>query len=116
MSIHPCISHVFHSNLFLWSFDFITAVEFTNFFLEHLLTHSLTHSAFFSHLQIDLVPHRFGSASFKINMIDSGGTDNGGIDTSVDQSFHLTVVAVNDVPSFHFLSNVVQVRLIGHDL
>ncbi|MGE3104571.1 MAG: tandem-95 repeat protein, partial [Lysobacterales bacterium] len=42
----------------------------------------------------------FGVATITLNLQDNGGTANGGIDTSAAQSFTITVLAVNDVPSF----------------
>jgi Calx-beta domain-containing protein/Big-like domain-containing protein len=41
-----------------------------------------------------------GSATITINLKDSGGTANGGVDTSVSQTVNITVNAVNDAPSF----------------
>jgi CSLREA domain-containing protein len=41
-----------------------------------------------------------GSATVTINLKDSGGTANGGIDTSASQTFTITVNAINDAPSF----------------
>jgi hypothetical protein len=41
-----------------------------------------------------------GSATITINLQDNGGTANGGVDTSVAQTFTITVNSVNDVPSF----------------
>ena len=41
-----------------------------------------------------------GTATFQVTVQDNGGTANGGIDTSVAQTFTITVNAVNDVPSF----------------
>ncbi len=41
-----------------------------------------------------------GSATVTVTLSDSGGTLNGGIDTSAVQTFTITVTAVNDVPSF----------------
>ncbi|MBF0448377.1 MAG: cadherin domain-containing protein [Magnetococcales bacterium] len=41
----------------------------------------------------------FGSAQVSITQIDSGGTDNGGIDTSETQTVTLTVVPVADTPA-----------------
>ena len=35
-----------------------------------------------------------------ISISDDGGTANAGVDTSADQTFTITVTAVNDVPSF----------------
>jgi hypothetical protein len=45
-------------------------------------------------------PNAFGSATVHVQVRDSGGTANGGVDTSPMQSFSLYVVAVNDPPSF----------------
>ncbi len=42
----------------------------------------------------------FGAATITLNIMDNGGTANGGIDTSATQTFVITVTAVNDVPSF----------------
>jgi large repetitive protein len=39
-----------------------------------------------------------GSASITVTLSDSGGTANGGVDTSASQSFTITVNAVNDPP------------------
>ena len=41
-----------------------------------------------------------GTASITLALQDNGGTANGGIDTSVAQTFTITVNAVNNVPSF----------------
>ncbi len=41
-----------------------------------------------------------GSATITLNLMDNGGTANGGVDTSAPQSFTITVTAVNDAPSF----------------
>jgi hypothetical protein len=45
-------------------------------------------------------PNANGSASITITLQDSGGTANGGVDTSAPQTFTITVAAVNDAPSF----------------
>ena len=42
----------------------------------------------------------FGNAEVTVILKDNGGTDNGGVDTSISQSFYITVNAVNDAPSF----------------
>jgi uncharacterized repeat protein (TIGR01451 family) len=42
----------------------------------------------------------FGSAIVTVVLEDSGGTVNGGVDTSPAQAFTITVNSVNDVPSF----------------
>ncbi|WP_298547738.1 Ig-like domain-containing protein [uncultured Aquimarina sp.] len=41
-----------------------------------------------------------GSTTITVNLSDDGGTANGGIDTSTDQTFTITINEVNDVPSF----------------
>jgi hypothetical protein len=42
----------------------------------------------------------YGSATVTITAQDSGGTLNGGVDTSATQTFTITVTPVNDAPSF----------------
>ncbi|MDX1461075.1 MAG: Ig-like domain-containing protein [Xanthomonadales bacterium] len=41
-----------------------------------------------------------GVANVTINIMDDGGTANGGVDTSADQFFTITVNPVNDAPTF----------------
>jgi hypothetical protein len=41
-----------------------------------------------------------GSATISIRAVDDGGTDNGGNNLGVTQSFVITMTAVNDAPSF----------------
>ncbi len=41
-----------------------------------------------------------GSAAITVTLSDSGGTANGGVDTSASQIFTITVNAANDAPSF----------------
>jgi VCBS repeat-containing protein len=45
-------------------------------------------------------PNANGSATITLTLKDNGGTANGGVDTSVPQTFVITVKPVNDVPSF----------------
>src|SRR5207237_134773 len=45
-------------------------------------------------------PNANGSATVTVALHDDGGTANGGSDTSVAQTFHIAVTAVNDAPSF----------------
>lgn len=45
-------------------------------------------------------PNAFGTSQFTVRVQDSGGTDNGGIDTSLPQTFTITILPVNDPPSF----------------
>ena len=42
-----------------------------------------------------------GTATVTVELMDDGGTANGGVDTSAPQSFDVVVGAVNDVPSFN---------------
>jgi len=44
-------------------------------------------------------PNAYGTASISIHLSDDGGTDRGGLDTSPDQSFSITITPVNDAPS-----------------
>ncbi|MCA9213378.1 MAG: hypothetical protein KDB27_09960, partial [Planctomycetales bacterium] len=46
-----------------------------------------------------LAPNANGSATVTVSVMDSGGTDNGGDDTSPDQTFGIHVAAVNDEPT-----------------
>ncbi len=41
-----------------------------------------------------------GSATVSVELMDDGGTANGGIDTSATQTFTITVNFINDAPSF----------------
>ena len=41
-----------------------------------------------------------GTALVTVQIHDSGGTANGGVDTSASQTFNINVTAVNDAPSF----------------
>ncbi len=45
-------------------------------------------------------PSAFGSATITLDLKDSGGTANGGVDTSAPQTFTITVNNVNQAPSF----------------
>jgi subtilisin-like proprotein convertase family protein len=51
-------------------------------------------------LTYTLKPSVSGTTKFTVTVQDNGGTANGGIDTSVAQTFTLTVNLVNDQPSF----------------
>ena len=44
--------------------------------------------------------NQFGSTTVTIFLSDNGGTNNGGVDRSADQTFNITVNAVNDAPAF----------------
>lgn len=41
-----------------------------------------------------------GTAAVTLTLGDSGGTSNGGVDTSAAQTFNITVSGINDAPSF----------------
>ncbi|HQU42390.1 MAG TPA: DUF4214 domain-containing protein, partial [Pirellulales bacterium] len=51
-----------------------------------------------------------GSATITMYLTDSGGTANGGIDTSVTQSFTINVNFVNDAPSFTLPSTNISIN------
>ncbi|MEP0940017.1 MAG: gliding motility-associated C-terminal domain-containing protein [Cyclobacteriaceae bacterium] len=46
-----------------------------------------------------------GSTTVTISISDDGGTPNGGADTSADQTFVITISAVNDVPTISAISS-----------
>lgn len=50
-----------------------------------------------------------GSATVTVSAMDDGGTANGGVDTSADQSFTIAINAVNDQPSATYATNNVVV-------
>jgi hypothetical protein len=50
-------------------------------------------------LTFQSAPNAFGQANVEVVLKDSGGTENGGIDTSEPQSFVITVTPVNDPPA-----------------
>src|SRR5438046_7568231 len=51
-------------------------------------------------LTYTLAANANGTALVTINIQDDGGTLNGGIDQSANQTFNINVTAVNDAPSF----------------
>ena len=51
-------------------------------------------------LTYSLAPNANGLATVTVKLKDSGGTANGGVDTSAAQTFTITVTPVNDAPSF----------------
>ncbi len=53
-----------------------------------------------STLNFTPAPNANGSATVTMVIQDSGGTANGGVDTSAPQTFTITVTPVNDAPSF----------------
>ncbi len=44
-------------------------------------------------------PNAFGSTTVGVRIWDTGGTANGGVDTSATQTFTITITAVNDPPT-----------------
>src|SRR5581483_7461317 len=51
-------------------------------------------------LAFTLAPNAFGSTQVSVVAVDDGGTSHGGIDTSPAQTFTLTVLPVDDPPTF----------------
>ena len=51
-------------------------------------------------LTYTVAPNANGTATISVVAKDSGGTANGGVDTSAAQTFVITATAVNDAPSF----------------
>ena len=52
-----------------------------------------------------------GSADITVVLKDTGGTVNGGVDTSTPQTFTITVTPVNDAPVINVQSSVVQANI-----
>ena len=50
-------------------------------------------------------PDANGSATVTVRIHDDGGTANGGVDTSADQTFTITVTAVNDEPTLNAIAD-----------
>ena len=55
----------------------------------------------------------FGSATITLTLSDSGGTANGGVDTSAAQIFTITVNSVNDAPAFNAGGNQIVLEDAG---
>jgi len=51
-------------------------------------------------LSFTSAPNVYGSAAVTVTLADSGGTANGGVDTAAPQTFQITIMPVNDAPSF----------------
>ncbi|WP_165371667.1 beta strand repeat-containing protein [Pseudolysobacter antarcticus] len=51
-------------------------------------------------LSYTLAPSKFGTAIVSVQIHDTGGTANGGVDTSAVQTFNINVALVNHAPSF----------------
>jgi VCBS repeat-containing protein len=60
-------------------------------------------------LTYTLAPNANGGTIVTISVTDNGGTANGGVDTSANQTFNINVTAVNDAPSFTFAAPTVFV-------
>lgn len=45
-------------------------------------------------------PNANGNSTFQVQVRDNGGTASGGVDTSVPQSFSITINPINDAPTF----------------
>jgi large repetitive protein len=52
------------------------------------------------HLTFEVAPAVWGTALMHIQLLDDGGTENGGLDASEILSFEITVNPINDAPSF----------------
>ena len=51
-------------------------------------------------LTYTVAPNASGSATVKLKVTDNGGALNGGVDASAEQTFTITVNAINDAPTF----------------
>jgi hypothetical protein len=54
-------------------------------------------------------PSWYGDAEFSVVLVDSGGRDRSGADTSPAQTFNVTVLPVNQAPTFDLVSPTVTV-------
>lgn len=52
-----------------------------------------------------------GNATVTVNIMDDGLTANGGVDTSVNQTFTITIAAINDAPNFDILGDQIFIWL-----
>ncbi len=50
-------------------------------------------------------PSANGMATVTVKLHDNGGTTNGGVDTSPEQTFTITITAVNHAPTFTLIAN-----------
>jgi large repetitive protein len=64
-------------------------------------------------LTFSSAPDANGVAHVNVTAVDNGGTAHGGHDTGASQAFTITVVAVNDAPSFTPGGNLTAVSLLG---
>ncbi len=51
-------------------------------------------------LSFTVAADAYGSTTLSVQLVDDGGTANGGVDTSATQNFTITVTSINDAPSF----------------
>jgi len=51
-------------------------------------------------LSFHVRPYEYGSRNFTVTLHDSGGRERGGVDRSISRSFRITVLPVNNQPSF----------------
>ena len=56
-------------------------------------------------LTFTLAANAFGTAIVTVRLHDSGGTANGGVDTSLPQTFTITIQPVNDPPTLNVIGN-----------
>lgn len=61
-------------------------------------------------LVVQLRPDVFGVVMLTLRFTDNGGTANGGVDASVEQSFRIVVTSVNSAPTFRSGSAILLVR------
>ena len=50
-------------------------------------------------------PNAVGTTTVSVSLLDDGGTDNGGDNTSPPQTFEITITPVNDAPTFALLGD-----------
>jgi len=60
-------------------------------------------------LHLYLTPYMYGEISLIISLVDDGGTENGGINTSRPILINVSVASVNNAPFFKLVSPVIQV-------
>ncbi|TWT69332.1 tandem-95 repeat protein [Crateriforma conspicua] len=77
----------------------ITQVSTTN---ENLFDGSVTATVNGTNGELVFTPadDQSGTATFEVKLMDDGGTDNGGIDTSEVRTFTITVNPINDPPTY----------------
>eukprot|EP00961_Rhodomonas_salina_P216363 2922472-Rhodomonas_salina.1 len=63
----------------------------------------------YGNLAFTVAPDAFGNATFRITLLDSGGTARGGIDRSEPQYFTIEIQPVNDRPTILPIPPIVSV-------